>query len=122
MRSITNATEDTTLNVVTGLLGLALFVSPWVLGYADMSPAFANALVCGAAITILAFMAVQRAADWEEWINLAVGLWVAASPFVLAFSAGSTALWTHVVVGLTVAVLAGIELARIYRAPVSGAR
>lgn len=122
MRSISNATEDTTINVVNGLLGLALFVSPWLLGYADMSPAFANALLCGAVITILAFMAVQRAADWEEWINLVVGLWVAASPYVLAFPAGGAAMWTHVVVGLAVAILAGIELARIYRASASGSR
>jgi len=36
---------------------------------------------------------------WEEWLNGIIGLWLIASPFVLAFSS-HTATWNDVVVGI----------------------
>ncbi|TKB76767.1 MAG: hypothetical protein E5W81_14995, partial [Mesorhizobium sp.] len=53
---------------------------------------------------------------WEEWVNLVVGLWVLASPWVLGFQA-TTAMTVHVVIGILVAVLAAIELWMMYQNP-----
>jgi hypothetical protein len=45
----------------------------------------------------------------EEWLNLVVGLWVLAAPWVLGF-ANTTAMWVHVMIGVIVAAIAAIEL------------
>ncbi len=88
------------------VLGAALFVSPWVLGFAgETAPAW-NAWVCGAVIAALAVVALLSFAEWQEWINAALGLWVAVSPWLLGFAALSAALWTHLILGVLVAALA----------------
>ena len=50
-------------------------------------------------------------------INLALGLWVLVSPWVLSFAAQTTARWAHVCVGLIVAVLAGLKLWFMHQSP-----
>lgn len=69
------------------LLGVWLFLSPWLLGFADISAALWNALVFGALIVALAALAIVEYHDWEEWADMAIGLWVAVSPWVLGFAA-----------------------------------
>jgi hypothetical protein len=41
-----------------------------------------------------------------DWITAVVGLWLIASPFVLAFSAEAAAMWNNIIVGVVVIVLA----------------
>jgi hypothetical protein len=53
--------------------------------------------------------ALAAFAEWEEWLNLVVGLWVLVSPWVLDF-ANTTAMWVHIVIGIIVAVVAAIEV------------
>jgi VIT1/CCC1 family predicted Fe2+/Mn2+ transporter len=50
-------------------------------------------------------------------VNLILGAWVLVSPFVLGFSSNTKAMWTHVLIGLAVAVLAAIELWTVTRQP-----
>lgn len=99
------------------VLALALFLAPWALGFAgDTAPAW-NAWVSAAAITALAFAAIQAFAEWEEWINLAFGLWVVIAPWALGFAGTSTALWSHVLLGALVAALSAWNLWLIRQAP-----
>jgi hypothetical protein len=50
-------------------------------------------------------------------VNLIAGLWAIISPWVVGFSGVTNAMWTHVVVGIIVAVLAAGELWRLYGSP-----
>jgi hypothetical protein len=89
------------------VLGLWLFVSPMAMGYVQVSAVAAwNAGLLGAAIVILAIVAMNRPRAWEEAINVVLGLWLMVSPWALGFeqwaAARSTAMW----VGLLVAVFA----------------
>jgi len=91
-------------------LAILLFISPWVLGFdAERNPsvnAWASAIVIGA----LALGAIGAFHEWEEWVSLVAGLWVAASPWVLGFTAIIFAMWVHVALGLLVAAAAAWEI------------
>lgn len=88
------------------ILGLWLFVSPWVLAYA-MEPAAAwNAYIMGAAIVVFAAIAAYMPKAWEEMINTVLGVWLVLSPYFLGF-ASQTMIAAHtVVVGVLVTIFA----------------
>jgi hypothetical protein len=88
------------------LLGAGLFFSPWLFGFSAEQPAAFNAHVVGAIIAVLSLMALFAFQSWEEWISGVLGAWLLISPWVLGFSASSTAVLTHVVAGIAVIVLA----------------
>jgi hypothetical protein len=105
MENWTNARYCDVANLI---LGAVLLISPWIFGFAA-GPATENASVAGIAIAVLAIAALAAFAVWEEWLNLIVGLWTLASPWILGFQ-GTTAMTVHVLIGAAVAVLAAIEL------------
>ena len=88
------------------LLGAGLFFSPWLFGFGAEQPAALNAYVVGAIIAVMALMALFAFETWEEWVSGLLGAWLVISPWVLGFSGSSTALLTHVVVGVAAIVLA----------------
>lgn len=114
MRTIENRTEDTVLNALNVLLGAALLLTPWYLGLDSETAAARNAVLCGIAIAAVAVLALSKTYDWEEYVNLALGLWVAVAPWALGFAESGYPMGAHVVIGLAVAALAGFEVWRIY--------
>jgi len=98
------------------ILAILLIASPWVLTF-PAGTITTNAVVAGLIIGVVAIAALFAFAQWEEWVNLIVGAWVIASPFVLHFTSDTRALWTHVLLGLAVAVLAAIELWTVAHPP-----
>ena len=102
-------------DVANLILGAILLVSPWIFGFSD-GASTKNAFVSGAVIVVISIAALAAFAVWEEWLNLIVGLWVLASPWVLGFP-GSTAMQVHVVVGVIVAGLAALEIWIVYQSP-----
>src|ERR1700756_894423 len=97
-------------DVVNLVLGVWLFLSPWIFGFDPETAASWNACLSGIVIAGLAIAALAAFAEWEEWLNLIVGLWVAASPWLGNFSANGTAMGLHLIVGIVVAVIAGVRL------------
>ena len=91
------------------VLAVALVISPWVLAFPAGAATY-NAVIAGLVIGLVAIGAIVAFAQWEEWVNLIVGIWVVIAPFVLGFAAATTAMWAHVVIGLAVAILAAVEL------------
>ena len=57
---------------------------------------------------MLSIAALTAFAVWEEWLNLIVGLWLLASPWLLGFQ-DSDAMAVDVVIGTVVAALAAFE-------------
>jgi hypothetical protein len=117
MTMFKDRSELTAINIVNAVLAALLFVSPWLFGFADQSTASWNAWVAGLVIGIVALAAIADVKEWEEWVNLALGLWVAASPWLLGFAAIAAAMWTHVLIGLGVAILAAVELWMLHNGP-----
>lgn len=97
---------------ITGLLGLALLVAPFAFGYQNDQFALWTSVVLGAVmLAASAYKAlIHDQRMWEYWIAGIAGVLAIAAPFVFGFSVITTALWTSIVVGAVVAILAGYEV------------
>ena len=115
MQQIRN--KETLADAINLVLGAWLFFSPWIFGFAPDAAASWNAWISGIVIAGLAIAALVAFAQWEEWLNLIVGLWVAVSPWVVGFAGNATAMRDHVVVGVIVAVVAAVRLWFAYQGP-----
>jgi hypothetical protein len=88
------------INIV---LAVCLFISPWAIGFVtDVMPAW-NAWIVAVVVGIFAIATLSAFAEWEEWINLVLGLWLIVSPWLLGFAADVNAMWTHVLMGVLIA-------------------
>jgi len=85
------------------ILGGLLFFSPWYMGFVGDFLPTRNAWIVGAALVVIAVAALSVFAEWEEWLNLALGLWLVASPWLLGFTGNLRAFWPHMAVGLLTA-------------------
>ena len=98
---------------ITGLLGLALGVAPWVFQYTDNTNAMWASVIIGAVILVVSlYKAIMRDSTqyWEYWIAGLAGLVAIAAPFVLGFTVLTEALWTSIAIGVIVAVISGYEV------------
>src|SRR5262245_59550829 len=106
--------NERTCDVINLILGAFLLISPWVVGF-DSGVQTQNGVICGIIIAVLSIAALSAFTEWEEWLNLIVGLWVLVSPWVLGFASATHATWTHVIIGFLVAALAALELWMTHR-------
>jgi hypothetical protein len=91
---------------VNALLGAWLIVSPWVIGVADSPLVVANFLVVGVLLVATAVGAILVPKAWEEWVEVALGVWLIASPWLLGFAGQQAALQNALFSGLVVTILA----------------
>jgi hypothetical protein len=49
---------------------------------------------------------------WQEWVNLALGVWIFIAPWVLGFATGGyvAAAWDHWIIGALVFIFSGITI------------
>lgn len=85
-----------------------LIGSPWLLAL-TRETARADAWLSSIVIALLSSAALVLFAEWEEWIVLVCGAWVAASPWLLGFS-HTVATHVDVGIGILVMYLAALEL------------
>jgi hypothetical protein len=97
---------------LTGILGLVLILAPFVLGYQNDPTALWTSVICGAAVVVVSGYKAwaHDKAIWEYWVAGIAGVLAVLAPFALGFSALVTAMWTSIVIGAVVAVLAGYEV------------
>lgn len=97
---------------ITGILGLALVLAPFVVGYAENTVALATSCALGVVVLAMSVLeAVKSERDkWEYWVAFAIGLLSLVAPFALGFSEHPQALWTSVLLGVLIAVTAGSRL------------
>ena len=93
------------------LIGIWLFISPWVIGFAGGdSPASWNAWILGVAIVVFSAFAVSLPQVWEEVVNILLGIWMVISSWVIGVA--SRAVETNaVIVGLLVILFAAWAMA-----------
>ncbi|MBC5765773.1 SPW repeat protein [Ramlibacter albus] len=93
-------------DVANALLALWLVAAPWVLGFGGDSMAMSNSMVMGLFLLAASLGAVFLPLAWEEWTEALLGLWVAASPWLLGFSHLSAATLSCFITGTAVLLLA----------------
>lgn len=112
-------TEDTAIDVVSVIVGVCLALSPFAFGYVAAGAGAWNAWIMGTAIALVALGTLVAFAEWEEWVNLVLGVWTIVAPWALGFSAVAAAMYTHLIAGVVVAGLAALELWMIHTRPMT---
>ncbi len=88
------------------LVGIWLFISPWVLGTtADANTAW-NAWIIGAAVFVVALIALTIPASPVPWLNVVLGVWLFISPWVLRSTGVRNGAWNARVFGVVTVILA----------------
>jgi SPW repeat len=97
---------------VTLAVGIWLLFSPWLLGFYTAIPAASwNFFIAGIAFAIFAAFGLNLRTAWETWVNLGLGIWMIASPWVLGFRGTIAARDGAIIVGVVVMVMAVWTLA-----------
>ena len=115
--------EELLMRLFLFALALWLAVSPWVLGYAHVDAATANAAIAGLALALAAHFEASCDELACEWLNVTGGVWLMVAPFVLGFSGEAPAAVNSILVGGLVCALAvsalslDKQLARLWHKP-----
>jgi phosphoglycerol transferase MdoB-like AlkP superfamily enzyme len=91
------------------LLGIWLCLSPWVLQFSGDLKATENAVAVGFLIIVAEVFTFFRLRGVEEWINIALGIWLVASVWALEITT-SAAKVNLVLSGLLICLLALYEI------------
>src|SRR5262249_20672215 len=89
------------------VLGGFMVLSPWLFAFV-YSPARLDAWASGLVLVAVSTVAAIALSDWEEWLALAIGLWLIAAPWILGLPHLATKI--HVGAGLVCVYLSGLEL------------
>jgi SPW repeat len=106
MANLVTGTRIRWQDVVNLLLGAWLFISPWVLGFNTAGIVATNAWVFGIIVAGLALSAILAYQQWEEWLEAAIGVWIFASPWVLKAAGNPRIMWSSLIVGTLLVILA----------------
>jgi SPW repeat len=108
LRSDPESSRVSVLDVYNLVLAVFLFVSPWLFAYAN-SAARLDLWASSALIAIVSAAAIAAYAEWEEWLNLALGVWLISAPWILGY-AHTRAMHVSIGAGAIVAYLAALRL------------
>ena len=75
---------ETVPDVYNLFLASVLFISPWLFRLTN-SQGKIDLWITSAIIVVLSLAAMIAYRDWEEWINVLMGVWLIASPWLLGF-------------------------------------
>lgn len=92
------------------VLAVLLFISPWALGFTEHMHAARTAWVSELVIGFIAIAAIVQFAEWEELLNLLLGVGLIFAPWIVGFSGVVAAMRTHVALGVLIALFSAWEL------------
>lgn len=97
------------------LIGVWLIASPWTLGFTEVKYAPGNAYIVGVIVAVAAVSALVSFQEWEEWVNITLGVWLILTPWLFDLAAMAVAAetkaaffatWNFIIAGLLVTGLA----------------
>jgi len=100
--------SESALDLYNVVLAAVLFAAPWLFRLTN-GTARVDFWLCSAAVVALSLAAIFAYANWEEWVNLLVGVWLIASPWILGFPQ-VRAMHFAIVIGALVVFMALLEL------------
>lgn len=83
---------------LTLLVGIWLFITPWIFGFSHTSFAW-SPFIMGALVFLFSIWEIANGKIVAETINLIIGIWIFISPWVLGFSHSANAAWIMFVCG-----------------------
>ena len=88
------------------LAGVWLVISPWVLGFSNVTIAATTTIAVGVLLVATSVGAMQFAQAWEEWLDAILGVGLVLLPFVVGFDGVLPALQNALACGALVTFLA----------------
>jgi SPW repeat len=92
------------------LLGLTIALTPWLYDEYPVLRVGVNSAVTGLAVLMLAQLEMLRRRRWEEFAQLACGVWLIISPFIFEYAYQDHLRFWHWALGGSVPALAAFEL------------
>jgi hypothetical protein len=92
------------------ILGIWLFVAPWLIWPPGAFGGQVNASVIGALLALLALASIYRFESPQEIGMLIVAVWLFVSPWLFGFAGSTFVAWSHWIVAAVVAGLAVWDL------------
>src|SRR6188768_2984882 len=96
------------------LIGVLIGFSPWLAEQGNQVIMW-NAILVGALVLVLAQLEYVSLQRWEEIGEIALGLWLIASPFIFGYAEAGTLRYWHFILGATVVLLGALELWQDWR-------
>jgi hypothetical protein len=96
------------LDAYTVLCGVFLVLAPWLFGFIHAEGRI-DAEVAGVMLITLSATGFLAFADWEEWLKVAVGIWLIAAPWLLGF-VHTSAMHVSIAIGIVVTFLTLLEI------------
>lgn len=92
---------------IDALVGVWLVIAPWVLGYGDVTSAMWTSVSAGTTIMLVALLRIMNPDQTVPlgWVNVLLGGWLIAAPFVIPYEAGvhtTPIYWNDVLSGVGV--------------------
>ena len=102
-----NREQAKTASGINIAAGIWTILSPYILGFAAITAALTNNIIVGIIIGVLALIRVYtpESSGGLSWINLLLGIWLIASPFILGITSLAV-IWNNIILGVIVAVMA----------------
>jgi hypothetical protein len=100
--------RETAPDVYNLFLAAVLFISPWLFKLTN-SQGKIDLWITSAIIVVLSLAAIIAYRDWEEWINVLMGVWLIGSPWLLGFP-HTRAMHLSIGFGIAIVFLALLDL------------
>jgi len=100
--------RESVLDLYNFALATLLFVAPWLFKLSN-GIARVEFWAEGAAIAAISVGAIVAYANWAEWANVALGIWLVVSPWLLGFT-HTRAMHFSIAIGAAITYFALIEL------------
>lgn len=90
------------------LLGCWLIISPWIFSYAGNQDGMWNSIGAGIIVLLVAANRIYapRSGVTLSWLNVLLGLWTIASPWIYTYYDNTAAMWDCVAVGIAIVAMA----------------
>ncbi|MBR0851361.1 SPW repeat protein [Bradyrhizobium diazoefficiens] len=100
--------RETAPDVYNLFLASVLFISPWLFKLTN-SQGRIDLWITSAIIVVLSLAAIIAYRDWEEWVNVLMGVWLIVSPWLLGFP-HTRAMHFSIGFGVAIVLLALLDL------------
>jgi hypothetical protein len=90
--------------------GAWAFLTPWVISHPAHAAVIASYVVAGFMICIFAVTGLVIFRPWPEYVNIVLGVWLFASPWLLRFVSDGSLRWAALSIGALVIICSGFAL------------